>query len=203
MLHWGHFVTPLLTECQREGREPELTARRSYIFPASRYPVHTNGPDSANGVQLTGDETYITAFLPFSFECVNKSDCLGDLCSLLQDLAMKAYFAILLSIASLATATGSAGCGKSLPKHQGAGGSYPTDFTTSDGTQRSYIIHIPSNYDVNRAIPLIFFFHGRTKTAESQEQLSQFSNEAWNPGAIAVYPQGLDVSVSNSPYSTY
>jgi poly(3-hydroxybutyrate) depolymerase len=52
---------------------------------------------------------------------------------------------------------------------------------------------------VNRAIPLIFSFHGRTKTAESQEQLSQFSNEAWNPDAIAVYPQGLDVRISTRP----
>jgi poly(3-hydroxybutyrate) depolymerase len=113
---------------------------------------------------------------------------------------MKAHFSILLSIASLATATASAGCGKPLPEHQGAGGHYPTDFTTSDGTLRSYIIHIPSNYDENRAVPLIFSFHGRSKTAESQEQLSQFSNEAWNPDAIAVYPQGLDVRASNSPY---
>ncbi|GAQ05603.1 feruloyl esterase B [Aspergillus lentulus] len=115
---------------------------------------------------------------------------------------MKAHFGILLSIASQATATASAGCGKPLPEHQGTGGSYPTDFTASDGTLRSYIIHIPSNYDENRAIPLIFSFHGRSKTAESQEQLSQFSNEAWNPDAIAVYPQGLDNQWQGDPASS-
>ncbi|KAK9638521.1 hypothetical protein HCH54_009373 [Aspergillus fumigatus] len=115
-----------------------------------------------------------------------------------QSLAMKVHFDILLSIASLATVTASAGCGKPLPNDQGAEGIYPTDFTTSDDTLRPYIIHIPSNYDENRAVPLTFSFHGRSKTAESQEQLSQFSNEAWNPDAIAVYPQGLDVRVSNS-----
>ncbi|KAH1961749.1 hypothetical protein KXV90_004974 [Aspergillus fumigatus] len=115
---------------------------------------------------------------------------------------MKVHFDILLSIASLATATASAGCGKPLPNDQGAEGIYPTDFTTSDDTLRPYIIRIPSNYDENRAVPLTFSFHGRSKTAESQEQLSQFSNEAWNPDAIAVYPQGLDNQWQGDPDSS-
>lgn len=108
----------------------------------------------------------------------------------------------LLSIASIASAgpAGSAGCGKPLPKAQGKGGDYPTNFTTSDGTARKYIIHIPSNYDQDKPVPVIFSFHGRTKTAEEQQGLSQFSNEDWNPDAIAVYPQGLDVSVIISYY---
>lgn len=64
---------------------------------------------------------------------------------------------------------------------------------TSGGTQRSYRMHIPSGYNKDKAAPVIFSFHGRSKTAKGQEELSQFSNEEWNPDAIAIYPQGIDV----------
>lgn len=104
--------------------------------------------------------------------------------------------AILLSgLASAAKSNShSPGCDKPLPKTQEPGKSHNvTDFTTEDGRKRSYIIHIPSNYDKAKAVPLIFSFHGRHKTAGGQEALSQFSNEDWNPDAIAVYPQGIDV----------
>lgn len=105
--------------------------------------------------------------------------------------------AILLSgLASAANSNShnSPGCDKPLPKAQEPGKSHNvTDFTTEDGRKRSYIVHIPSNYDQSKAVPLIFSFHGRHKTAGGQEDLSQFSNEDWNPDAIAVYPQGIDV----------
>ncbi|KAA8649041.1 hypothetical protein EYZ11_007447 [Aspergillus tanneri] len=110
--------------------------------------------------------------------------------------------AVTVLLPGFAHAAGSAGCGKPLPKDQSPGGnSHPTDFITSDGTPRTYLIHIPSNYNVNRPVPLIFSFHGRHKTAESQEALSQFSNEDWNPDAIAVYPQGLDKQWQGDPDS--
>ncbi|TVY60788.1 putative feruloyl esterase C [Lachnellula suecica] len=88
----------------------------------------------------------------------------------------------------------SAGCGKSLPAQQPAGQTYQTAFTQSKGTSpsRTYRIHIPSNYDENTAVPLIFSFHGHAQTSKCQEELSQFSNEAFNPNAFAVYPQGID-----------
>jgi poly(3-hydroxybutyrate) depolymerase len=90
----------------------------------------------------------------------------------------------------------SAGCGKDLPKAQTppGGASHQTDFQQSDGTPRTYLIHIPSNYDKNTPVPLIFSFHGRHKNSSEQEALSQFSNEDWNPNGIAVYPQGINVS---------
>lgn len=97
---------------------------------------------------------------------------------------------------AIPASSGSSGCGKPLPAAQSppGGASHQTHFTQSDGTARTYLIHIPSNYDVNRAVPLIFSFHGRTKNSSEQEELSQFSNEEWNPDGIAVYPQGIDVS---------
>ncbi|PVH74779.1 carbohydrate esterase family 1 protein [Cadophora sp. DSE1049] len=98
---------------------------------------------------------------------------------------------------------GSNGCGKPLPAAQSppGGASHQTHFTQSDGTARTYLIHIPSNYDVNTAVPLIFSFHGRTKNSSEQEDLSQFSNEEWNPDGIAVYPQGIDNQWQGDPAS--
>ncbi|KAF7590083.1 hypothetical protein BBP40_003285 [Aspergillus hancockii] len=108
----------------------------------------------------------------------------------------------LFATTRLASAARSPGCGQALPPNQSPGG--PSDgvnFTTADGTQRYYLVHIPSNYDVNTPAPLIFSFHGRGKTAEGQEQLSQFSNEAWNPNGIAIYPQGLKKQWQGDPNS--
>jgi len=89
----------------------------------------------------------------------------------------------------------SAGCGKDLPGAQTppGGKSHQTNFTQSDGRHRTYLIHIPSNYDKNTPVPLIFSFHGKHKNSSEQEQLSEFSNEDWNPNGIAVYPQGIKV----------
>lgn len=108
--------------------------------------------------------------------------------------------AALVAATPTSTTNGSSGCGKSLPAAQSppGGASHQTHFKQSDGTARTYLIHIPSNYDVNKATPLIFSFHGRTKNSSEQEELSQFSNEKWNPDAIAVYPQGIDVSIATS-----
>lgn len=108
---------------------------------------------------------------------------------------------VLLSGLASAARSNSPGCDKPLPKAQEPGKSHNvTDFTTEDGRKRSYIIHIPSNYDKSKAVPLIFSFHGRHKTAGGQEALSQFSNEDWNPDAIAVYPQGINVRHYSTSY---
>jgi len=89
----------------------------------------------------------------------------------------------------------SAGCGKDLPAGQypPGGESHHVDFNQSDGTARTYLIHIPVNYDKNTAAPLIFSFHGGGRNASEQEALSGFSNESLNPNGIAVYPQGFKV----------
>lgn len=66
------------------------------------------------------------------------------------------------------------------------------DFEIStDGRNRTYRIHLPSNYDANTPAPLIISYHGHGQDMVQQETLSQFSNNAINPNMIAVYPQGL------------
>lgn len=98
------------------------------------------------------------------------------------------------SFLTVASAARSAGCGKTLLAKDKAGNSHNRDFRTSDDTDRTYIIHIPTNYDKNTPVPLIFSFHGHGKTAAGQEKLSQFSNEGsgYNPNGIAIYPQGTE-----------
>lgn len=99
-------------------------------------------------------------------------------------------------LVSTAAAVRSGGCGKDLPSTQTPGKSHSETITQSNGTPRSYLIHIPSNYDKDTAVPLYFSFHGNGGTAKGQESLSQFSNEDFNPDGIAVYPQGVSVSIS-------
>jgi poly(3-hydroxybutyrate) depolymerase len=64
----------------------------------------------------------------------------------------------------------------------------------SSGLNRNFLISLPSAYNANTPVPLIFSFHGRGKDARYQQKLSQFSNASYNPNAIAVYPNGFMVS---------
>ncbi|KAF2083939.1 carbohydrate esterase family 1 protein [Saccharata proteae CBS 121410] len=85
----------------------------------------------------------------------------------------------------------SSGCGKALPDGVTAGGKSVNMTIESGGLNRSYLIHVPSSYSKDKPASLILSYHGRTKDAAEQELLSQFSNETYNPDAIAVYPQGV------------
>ncbi|KAE8443570.1 hypothetical protein EG329_001732 [Mollisiaceae sp. DMI_Dod_QoI] len=112
-------------------------------------------------------------------------------------------FLLAITFSPAILASKSAGCGKNLPAAQSppGGPSHQTDFTQSGGTPRTYLIHIPSNYDKDTPVPLIFSFHGRGKNSAEQEELSQFSNEEFNKNSIAVYPQGLDNQWQGDPAS--
>lgn len=102
------------------------------------------------------------------------------------------------SILPLATASTTSrttpGCGQTLPYLPGS----PTQnltILTNDGLHRSYLLHIPLSYDIRTPAPLIFAFHGRTRTAAGMERLTGFSDAAVNQRAVVVYPQGVDVSL--------
>ena len=58
---------------------------------------------------------------------------------------------------------------------------------TSGGRTREFLVHVPENYDPDRATPVVLSFHGHNRTAEYQERLSRFSEL----DTIAIYPQGL------------
>jgi poly(3-hydroxybutyrate) depolymerase len=114
-------------------------------------------------------------------------------------MAVKLFHKVIFLISiTLAKANLSPGCGKPLPEAQqpAGGASHRVHINQTNGTPRTYLIHIPSIYSPNVSAPLILSFHGHGKNASSQEELSQFSNETWNPNGIAVYPQGLKVCLS-------
>lgn len=88
----------------------------------------------------------------------------------------------------------SSGCGNPLPSGQTAGAASTTvNFTAPDGRIRSYLVHIPATYDVNKAAPLIMSFHGRLSTAAIHEGETGWSTPSFNPYGIVVYPQGVNV----------
>ncbi|KAF1986957.1 carbohydrate esterase family 1 protein [Aulographum hederae CBS 113979] len=86
-------------------------------------------------------------------------------------------------------ATPSSGCGRQIPGNINLTASTNVSII-SGGFNRSYLFHLPKAYDIDTPAPLIFSYHGRTRSAEQQEGLSQFSNSSYNKDAIAVYPQG-------------
>jgi polyhydroxybutyrate depolymerase len=59
------------------------------------------------------------------------------------------------------------------------------------GQQRQYIVHVPSNYDGHKAVPLVLDFHGWTSMADREEGASGWREKSDAVGFIAVYPIGL------------
>jgi len=79
---------------------------------------------------------------------------------------------------------GHSGCGRPAPI---APGQSDVQEVTSGGLRRTYLLHLPNDYQPARPTPLVLSFHGHRRTSEYQQELSGFSATE----AIAVYPQGL------------
>ena len=65
-----------------------------------------------------------------------------------------------------------------------------TESITHDNLQRDYIIHVPSSYNMNTSIPLVFCFHGYTSSANTIMSYTNFNYISDTAGFIVVYPQG-------------
>ena len=110
------------------------------------------------------------------------------------------FYALLLPILivlalSAACSTSGNSCQSSLLPEAVAGGHTVEHTIHSNGKARHYLLHFPILYEANKPAPLIFSFHGNSHDAYYQESLSQFSNASFNANSIAVYPQGLNVSL--------
>ncbi|KAL1739577.1 hypothetical protein HDZ31DRAFT_49150, partial [Schizophyllum fasciatum] len=87
----------------------------------------------------------------------------------------------------------SSGCGGDL-KWKFDEDSHHVENTTIGGEERTYLVHIPENYDNSQAHPLVLSFHGAAADMHDQEKGSQLSlnrQRLNNMGLIAVYPQGM------------
>lgn len=60
---------------------------------------------------------------------------------------------------------------------------------------RPYLVYLTSSYGSNTPAGVIFPYHGRGKNMSHQQDLSQFSNENWNPYMLSICPQGINVCV--------
>lgn len=60
-----------------------------------------------------------------------------------------------------------------------------------DGSERTYLLHLPARGLNGGPVPLVLSFHGYSSNAVQQESVSSFSPLADKEGFIAVYPQGL------------
>ncbi|PNY26099.1 Feruloyl esterase B [Tolypocladium capitatum] len=60
----------------------------------------------------------------------------------------------------------------------------------SSGGMRSYRIHLPSSYAVNKALPLLVAYHGSGNNPAKFEVETRFSDEGINPHVITLYPAG-------------
>ncbi len=85
------------------------------------------------------------------------------------------------------TSTHATGCGKQPVQPYG---SSTNTQLLSAGLRRSYILHIPSDYDKENAQPLMIDFHGHSSTDRFQERSTGMSTLANQEDFVVAYPQG-------------
>lgn len=64
-----------------------------------------------------------------------------------------------------------------------------SEFTHQD-YERSYLVHLPKNYDAEKQYPIIFVLHGITSRAKAIAGFSGFNEQADQKDFIVCYPQG-------------
>ncbi|KAI1332159.1 carbohydrate esterase family 1 protein [Xylariaceae sp. FL0255] len=93
--------------------------------------------------------------------------------------------------------TGTAGCGKIalIP-------GITTYFSlTSSGRNRSYSVHIPSNYSETTPYPIVLGFHGSSSIGLFFEADTNLSNPQYSANKIMVYPNGVGGAWAGANYS--
>ena len=55
---------------------------------------------------------------------------------------------------------------------------------------RTYLVHLPPDYDGSRPLPIVIVLHGASESPERTEQISGMSRKADKENFIAVYPRG-------------
>lgn len=66
-------------------------------------------------------------------------------------------------------------------------------YANVDGNLRSYLIHLPIDYESTRKYPLVIVLHGNDETAEDMARLSRLDFAADRYGFIAFFPNSDDV----------
>ena len=87
------------------------------------------------------------------------------------------------------------GCAVSLPQDRPAG---PKTYKNTLnirvlGARRTYLVHIPSDYNPQKQLPLVVVIHGAFDTAKGMEKFSGFSDLADKEKFIVMYPNGIGI----------
>lgn len=111
-----------------------------------------------------------------------------------------------------ATAPSEAGRGVAAGSGGGAGapstctGTLPLGDTTKQlefqGLTRSYIVHVPKQYDGKTALPLVVDLHPIQENATYQHDSSGYLQKADEAGFIVVFPNGIDNAWNVGPCCT-
>jgi poly(3-hydroxybutyrate) depolymerase len=101
-------------------------------------------------------------------------------------------FGLVSAINGLVVRGDNVGCDKALPADIKPGDSVNLTMTSASGVSpRKYRLHLPKSYAGTKKVPLILSYHGRTRDALNQEELSRFSEARYGFEGISVYPQGV------------
>ncbi len=100
----------------------------------------------------------------------------------------------------VSTPIATTGCGKASPVAAGS----TADLTlTSGGLQRTYRLHVPTTYNLDRETPLVLDIPGHGETALQQEHYSAYSALADQQNFLVVYPQGVVGPDGKLGWATY
>lgn len=85
------------------------------------------------------------------------------------------------------------GCMSTLPKdHPKGSKTYKNTVDIKiNGFRRTYLVHVPTGYHPQNALPLVVVLHGAFDTAEGMEKFSGFSELADREGFFVLYPNGM------------
>jgi len=61
------------------------------------------------------------------------------------------------------------------------------------GARRTYLVHIPSDYNPQNSLPLVVVIHGAFDTAQGMEKFSGFSDLADRENFVVMYPNGMGI----------
>jgi len=96
-------------------------------------------------------------------------------------------------MASLILCFGIAAChpGKSLSHGRRLSSGHHRFTLTADGLERTYIVHVPSNYDARTQFPLVVMLHGGGGTASTALWETGWVEKADKSGFIVVFPNAM------------
>jgi polyhydroxybutyrate depolymerase len=73
---------------------------------------------------------------------------------------------------------------------------------THQNIQRTYLLHLPRNYQKGGTYPLVLAFHGGNGSADGMKKLTNFNQVADQEGFIVVYPVGYQKTWADSRSET-